>query len=162
MSSLAPDAESIPGRPPEIRAEHLQKLAVIHVRQSSAEQVLHNTGSTAVLRALSDRARRWGWPVTRQSPTGRSRPKSARHRPPKSPREPKTFTPSGLRRRRALPTGRKRAVAFYEASAERVACAHDGFGVFQHPAKGTKHSVDSTRLDCRSADCSSASTPVPA
>lgn len=52
-------------RPPQIRAEHLAKLAVIYIRQSSLEQVRQHIGSTLVQLELADRARQYGWPDAR-------------------------------------------------------------------------------------------------
>jgi DNA invertase Pin-like site-specific DNA recombinase len=52
-------------RPPEIRGEHLAKLALVYVRQSSPEQVRDNTGSTAAQMALAALPRQWGWPDSR-------------------------------------------------------------------------------------------------
>src|SRR5262245_34242276 len=48
--------------PRQIQPSHLARLAVVYVRQSSAEQVRDYTGSTAAQRAQGDFARRWGWP----------------------------------------------------------------------------------------------------
>lgn len=48
-------------RPSEIRPEHLRKLAIIYVRQSSEEQVEKNTGSTEDQRSLVTLPRGWGW-----------------------------------------------------------------------------------------------------
>jgi DNA invertase Pin-like site-specific DNA recombinase len=47
--------------PPQIRARHLGKLAIVYARQSSADQVREHTGSTADQRALADLPRQWGW-----------------------------------------------------------------------------------------------------
>jgi DNA invertase Pin-like site-specific DNA recombinase len=52
-------------RPPEIRAHHLERLAVIYIRQSTSEQVRVNTGSAEAQRGLAELPRRWGWPETR-------------------------------------------------------------------------------------------------
>jgi DNA invertase Pin-like site-specific DNA recombinase len=52
-------------RPPQIEPRHLEKLAVVYVRQSTPEQVRDNLGSTDVQRRLADRAREWGWPDSR-------------------------------------------------------------------------------------------------
>jgi DNA invertase Pin-like site-specific DNA recombinase len=53
------------GRPLQIEPRHLEKLAVVYVRQSTPEQVRDNLGSTDVQRRLADRAREWGWPNSR-------------------------------------------------------------------------------------------------
>lgn len=44
-----------------IRSEHLTKLAIVYIRQSSPEQVRFNTGSTQAQRDLTELPRRWGW-----------------------------------------------------------------------------------------------------
>jgi DNA invertase Pin-like site-specific DNA recombinase len=52
-------------RPDKVRAHHVQKLAIVYVRQSTFEQVRHNTGSTAVQLDLAELPRRWEWPESR-------------------------------------------------------------------------------------------------
>jgi DNA invertase Pin-like site-specific DNA recombinase len=52
-------------RPDGVRPHHLQKLAIVYIRQSTFEQVRHNTGSTAVQLDLAELPRRWGWPESR-------------------------------------------------------------------------------------------------
>src|SRR5688572_14848423 len=47
---------------PLITADHLRRLAVIYIRQSTEEQVRENTGSTAFQRSLATVARSYGWP----------------------------------------------------------------------------------------------------
>jgi DNA invertase Pin-like site-specific DNA recombinase len=49
----------------KIRAEHLEKLALVYVRQSSPQQVLENRESTARQYALADYAQTLGWPAER-------------------------------------------------------------------------------------------------
>ncbi len=49
-------------RPPQIKAHHLLRRAVVYVRQSTPKQVEEHTGSTAHQRGQQDYARRWGWP----------------------------------------------------------------------------------------------------
>jgi DNA invertase Pin-like site-specific DNA recombinase len=49
----------------KIRAVHLDKLAIVYVRQSSPQQVLENRESTARQYALADYARLLGWPAQR-------------------------------------------------------------------------------------------------
>lgn len=49
----------------KIRAEHLEKLAIVYVRQSSPQQVLENRESTARQYALADYAQTLGWPAER-------------------------------------------------------------------------------------------------
>ncbi len=53
-----------PTRPAQIRPEHLQRLAIVYIRQSSLRQVQENTGSTAHQREQKEYAVRWGWPPT--------------------------------------------------------------------------------------------------
>lgn len=50
---------------PKIRAAHLDKLALVYVRQSSPQQVLENRESTARQYALADYAQILGWPAGR-------------------------------------------------------------------------------------------------
>ena len=49
----------------KIRDAHLDKLAIVYVRQSSAQQVLENRESTARQYALADYATALGWPADR-------------------------------------------------------------------------------------------------
>ena len=49
----------------KIRAAHLDKLAIVYVRQSSPQQVLENRESTARQYALADYAKVLGWPSDR-------------------------------------------------------------------------------------------------
>jgi DNA invertase Pin-like site-specific DNA recombinase len=49
----------------KIRDAHLDKLAIVYVRQSSAQQVLENRESTARQYALADYAQVLGWPAER-------------------------------------------------------------------------------------------------
>ncbi|MCK7483946.1 MAG: recombinase family protein [Candidatus Moduliflexus flocculans] len=49
-------------RPGQISAGHLQRLAIVYLRQSSPRQVEENTGSTDFQRDQADYARQWGWP----------------------------------------------------------------------------------------------------
>jgi DNA invertase Pin-like site-specific DNA recombinase len=49
----------------KIRAAHLDKLAIVYVRQSSTQQVLENRESTARQYALADYAQILGWPPER-------------------------------------------------------------------------------------------------
>jgi DNA invertase Pin-like site-specific DNA recombinase len=50
---------------PKIRAEHLAKLAMVYVRQSSPQQVLENRESTARQYALAEYAQTLGWAAER-------------------------------------------------------------------------------------------------
>jgi DNA invertase Pin-like site-specific DNA recombinase len=47
--------------PQKIGYAHLQRLAVVYVRQSTAQQVLRHEESTRLQYGLADRARRMGW-----------------------------------------------------------------------------------------------------
>ncbi|MFI5341970.1 MAG: recombinase family protein [Candidatus Methylomirabilales bacterium] len=49
-------------RPAQITARHLQRLAVVYLRQSSPRQVEENPGSAAHQRNQKELALRWGWP----------------------------------------------------------------------------------------------------
>ena len=46
----------------KISPSHLDRRAIVYVRQSTTAQVLHNGESTARQYALADRARALGWP----------------------------------------------------------------------------------------------------
>ena len=50
---------------PKIQADHLDRQALIYVRQSSLTQVLENTGSQARQYDLTQRAFELGWPQER-------------------------------------------------------------------------------------------------
>ena len=50
---------------PKLRAWHPERLAFVYVRQSSPNQVLNNTESTALQYALVDLAVELGWPPDR-------------------------------------------------------------------------------------------------
>lgn len=52
------------GRASKIHIEHLQKLAVVYIRQSSPQQVQENRESTARQYALTGVASRLGWPAS--------------------------------------------------------------------------------------------------
>lgn len=49
----------------KIQPSHLDRLAVVYVRQSSPQQVLEHRESTALQYALKQRAIEWGWPQER-------------------------------------------------------------------------------------------------
>ena len=51
----------------KIAPVHLQRLAVVYVRQSTAQQVLRHEESTRLQYGLVDRARELGWPEERIS-----------------------------------------------------------------------------------------------
>lgn len=50
-------------RSDKITEEHLQRLAIVYVRQSTPQQVLEHRESTARQYALADRAAALGWPA---------------------------------------------------------------------------------------------------
>ena len=45
----------------EITSEHLAHSAFVHIRQSTADQLVHNKESQRRQYALTDRARQLGW-----------------------------------------------------------------------------------------------------
>lgn len=49
----------------KVRSEHLEKLAIVYVRQSSPTQVLEHRESTARQYALAEQAIAFGWPRER-------------------------------------------------------------------------------------------------
>src|ERR1700693_784636 len=59
------DADLLPRRagltPEKITREHQQRLAIIYIRQSTAQQVERNQESTKLQYALVDRAFHFGW-----------------------------------------------------------------------------------------------------
>jgi len=65
----APATTSLPELKPfscsKVAAAHLEKLAIVYVRQSSPQQVLENRESTARQYALADYAHLLGWPRER-------------------------------------------------------------------------------------------------
>ena len=61
----AAKAASAVGISTKIQADHLQRLAVVYVRQSSPKQVLENRESTARQYAFADHAVALGWPRER-------------------------------------------------------------------------------------------------
>jgi DNA invertase Pin-like site-specific DNA recombinase len=49
----------------KVRRQHLERLAVVYVRQSTPQQIVNNCESTARQYALRDRATQLGWPAGR-------------------------------------------------------------------------------------------------
>ena len=45
----------------KIRAQHVERKAIIYIRQSSAYQVTHNLESQKLQYAMQDRVRQLGW-----------------------------------------------------------------------------------------------------
>jgi DNA invertase Pin-like site-specific DNA recombinase len=60
-----PTAVPLRGRPAKVTAAHLERLAVVYVRQSSPQQVLEHRESTARQYAFADQAVAFGWPRER-------------------------------------------------------------------------------------------------
>ena len=54
----------------KVRPHHLERKALLYVRQSSAHQVLHNRESSALQYAMRDRLTALGWRPSRD-PEGR-------------------------------------------------------------------------------------------
>ena len=52
-------------RQQKVRPEHLDRTAVVHVRQSSRQQVLEHTESARLQYALAERRWRWAGPGRR-------------------------------------------------------------------------------------------------
>ena len=59
------ESPGTPSRPSKIEPWHLQRLAVVYVRQSSPQQVINNKESAEVQANLRNSAVAWGWPPTR-------------------------------------------------------------------------------------------------
>lgn len=61
---IAPEATAacVAGGSSKVQTFHLDRLAVVYVRQSSPQQVLEHRESTALQYALKRRAIEWGWP----------------------------------------------------------------------------------------------------
>ncbi len=59
------DAPASPGRPGKIQPWHLERLAIVYVRQSSQYQVIHNKESAEVQSGFRYLAEAWGWPASR-------------------------------------------------------------------------------------------------
>ena len=88
-------ANPIASRPPKVQPWHLDRLAVVYVRQSSVQQVLENRESTERQYALADRAVACGW---------RARPHPGHRRGPGQERQ-------HLRRPARVPTAPRRGRA---------------------------------------------------
>jgi DNA invertase Pin-like site-specific DNA recombinase len=59
------NATELASIPSKIQGRHLERLAVVYVRQSTAQQVLDHRESTALQYGLRARAIQWGWPEPR-------------------------------------------------------------------------------------------------
>ena len=53
------------GRPDKIRPSHLDRWAIVYVRQSHPQQVQRHRESALVQIQLRERALQWGWPAER-------------------------------------------------------------------------------------------------
>ena len=53
--------------PGKVQARHLERLAIVYVRQSTLQQLEHHRESTALQYGLAERARGLGWPRPRVS-----------------------------------------------------------------------------------------------
>jgi DNA invertase Pin-like site-specific DNA recombinase len=60
-----PELIHSPARPPKIQPWHLERLAIVYVRQSSPYQVMHHKESAEVQAKLRELAIAWGWPPDR-------------------------------------------------------------------------------------------------
>jgi len=65
MRQLPANRDAVPLRSQKITRAHVERLAVVYVRQSSAHQVMENRESTARQYALVDYAGSLGWPAER-------------------------------------------------------------------------------------------------
>jgi DNA invertase Pin-like site-specific DNA recombinase len=60
-----PPSVGLPRLPTKIQPNHLERLAVVYIRQSTLAQVTHNTESTALQYGLQQRVEHLGWPRER-------------------------------------------------------------------------------------------------
>ena len=61
MKTAAAPGTRIDDRPTKIGDRHLERLAVVYIRQSSLQQVQHNQESTRLQYSLEAMARELGW-----------------------------------------------------------------------------------------------------
>ena len=62
----------------KVRPRHLERKAILYVRQSSAHQVLHNRESSALQYAMRDRLMALGWSeIDVSTTTSAARPRAA-------------------------------------------------------------------------------------
>lgn len=61
VSEKAPITLELPRLPTKIQPGHLERLAVVYIRQSTLAQVTHNTESTALQYGLQQRVEQLGW-----------------------------------------------------------------------------------------------------
>lgn len=66
MIAVEPAPRAVdPLLPSKIHSRHLDRLAIVYVRQSSVQQVMEHRESTALQYALQSRAGSWGWAADR-------------------------------------------------------------------------------------------------
>jgi DNA invertase Pin-like site-specific DNA recombinase len=65
LSTSVVEAPAYPSRPNKIQPWHLERLAIVYVRQSSQYQVIHNKESAEVQSGFRNLALAWGWPSSR-------------------------------------------------------------------------------------------------
>jgi DNA invertase Pin-like site-specific DNA recombinase len=65
----------------KIRPHHLERKAILYIRQSSAHQVLHNRESSALQYAMRDRLTALGWSQIDTVDDDLGRSAGGRHRP---------------------------------------------------------------------------------
>ncbi|WP_438027659.1 recombinase family protein [Sorangium sp. So ce233] len=65
MTTMAGSCTSIEARPTKLSSRHLDRLAVVYIRQSSVYQVQHNQESTRLQYSLEAMARGLGWQAER-------------------------------------------------------------------------------------------------
>src|SRR6516165_6598399 len=59
------DRRSTADRPAKIQGQHLERWAIVYVRQSHPQQVQRHRESAEVQANLRQRAAAWGWPAER-------------------------------------------------------------------------------------------------
>ncbi len=63
--SLPPASDPWQGDSDKLTSRHLERLAVVYIRQSTMQQVLHHQESTRLPYGLVQRAIAWGWSEAR-------------------------------------------------------------------------------------------------
>ena len=64
-STSVVEAPAHAGRPSKIQPWHLERLAIIYIRQSSQYQVINNKESAEVQASFRNQLLAWGWPLSR-------------------------------------------------------------------------------------------------
>lgn len=62
---MTPAERAAADRPPKIQGHHLERWAIVYVRQSHPQQMQRHRESAQVQAGLQQRARDWGWPAER-------------------------------------------------------------------------------------------------